>query len=362
MSNYIIDVRISGGTDVSPSGGSTRGMGLGGIAGASAQLGLIAGGTMAIVGLLKDMLWVFKPILNLIKGITRTLGLFLQPIAELLFLLVKPLLDFVRPLALLFRAMMMPVMSLLRQYSGVLTAQVASGDNAGAMTTGLDMITLALSGVFVSLAGVIGDVFLGAMQGMLVGVSDFMIGLVSNMLLPVFALIDKVFKTSLVDNLLISTNALKTTVSDSIKGTFDKVRDNLRDGTTIMMDGLVSKYSTKLEDLKGTIIIGSEDGIITPFTDVVETVSENISLETMNLTTNTKATLSDMRYNVEHVMSGNNSIPSVFKSGLNQLSFDLNVFVSDAEEMGRRIKSALSSAQSSVFEINALGKNIIRIG
>jgi len=354
MSNYIIDVRVSGGTDVSPSGSAKSGTGAGGLLEAGGKLGLIAGAAMAMLSVLKEMLWVFKPVQNLLKGIMRTLGLFLQPIAELLFLLVKPLLDFIRPLAMLFRAMMMPVMNILRQYSAVMSQQMASGDYAGATQTGVDMIGLALGGFFISMANVLGQVLISL-------VGNLLSTLATSLIDGLYTLVRPLLDVFLGDAAMAKIDASVASLNDKITTGFDNgiafASQALTNGTGVMMDGLVGYYTAKLETLKSTIEIGAQAGIVAPLENVVTNTADSIAVQTSNLQVNTNSSLNLMQTDVNTMMGLNSSgsIPNQFQGGLTIMKTAINVFVDDAVDAGNKIASALRKAQSA-------SKNITQIG
>jgi len=361
MSGYIIDVRVSGGTDVSPGGGSSTGTGAGGLLEAGGKLGVIAGAAMAMLSVLKDILWVFKPVQNLLKGIARTLGLFLQPIAELLFLLVKPLLDFIRPLALLFRAMMMPVMNLLRQYSSTMSQQMASGDYAGATQTGVDMIGLALGGFFISMANTIGQVLIGV-------VGNLLSTLATSLIDGLYTLIRPLLDVFLGDAAMAKIDASVAMLNDKITTGFDNgikfASEALTNGTTTMMDGLVGYYTTKLEELKSTVEIGAQTGIVAPLNNAVMNTSASITTQTDNLQTTTSNSLNLMKTDVTNIMGTtlSSSVPSQFQGGLNIMQNAIGVFVDNAVEAGNKISSILSSARSEQKNVTQIGLiNINRI-
>lgn len=364
MVNNIIEIRVTGkGTDLNPNAGSGGGSS-GGLLAAGGKLGMIAGAAIGIFTILKDMLWVFKPIMTILKQIARTLGLFLQPIAELLFLLIRPLLDFIRPLAMLFRAMFMPVMGLLREYSAVMSHQMSSGDIAGATQTGFDMIGLALGGFFIALANVVGQVLISLIGNLLETLTNGLIDGIVLILNPLMVVIDKVFRTDLADALLDSAENLKNNVSASFKNGINSASEALHLGTSTMMQELVNIHTEKLTTLKRDINIIMPE-IVEPQTEAARNTADSVSSSMMTMSDNTALATNSMRSTIQSNFSlfgGTNTIPGMFSSGLIKMRASVQVFTEDMEKYARRARSALSSAESAASRARSIEFNLIRIG
>jgi hypothetical protein len=351
----IIEIKVSGGTSVT--GGTSGGSGGGsGLLGAGGKLGILAGAAMLTVSLLKEMIWSVKPVLNLLKGIARTLGVFLEPIASLLFLLIKPLLDFIRPLALIFRAMMAPVMGLLRQFSAVMSQQMASGDTSGAMSTGLDMITLGLSGFFIAFANVSGNLLISAIGGVLETMTLGLIDAVTGMMYPVLLVFDRIFRTDLAGALLASAELLKTDVSLAFQDGISYAQNALTEGTQTMMNGLVEIYTNKLTALQETVETNLPLAV-NPLEETLPNTLASVGTAVGTLQTDTTKSLTTMSGDITTYMNTTTtgSIPVMFNDGLKYMEQSVNSFATAAVLAGNKIESALRSAEKA-------RKNSIQIG
>jgi len=356
----IIEVRVAGtGTDVNP-GGSSGSSGSSGLLGAGSKLGILAGAAMAVVGLLKDMLWVFKPVLNVLKMIARTLGLFLEPIAQLLFLLIQPLLAFLKPLTMLFRAMMAPVMNLLRQQSAVMSQQMGAGDYIGASQTGIDMIGLAMGGFFIAMADVIGTMLINIVGNLLKTLSISLIEGLYTLIRPLLDVFLGNKAMSVIDESVTTfTDSLSTSFGDGIT----YATESLHTGTNEMMNALIGYYTTKLAETKTTIETDFP-GVIAPFTDVITNTAESVPGQVTIMETNINTALKGISTDTTTYMTagGSSSIPSTFSSGLQLMELSMQVFAESTVEYGTKIANALSSAQSSASKARAVQIGLINIG
>lgn len=351
----IIEIKVTNGTSIT--GGTTGGSGGGGgLLGASTGLAKLIGLTQIMHELLKELLWAFKPVINILKGIARTLGVFLEPIAQMLFLIIKPLLDFIRPLAMIFRAMMAPVMGLLRQFSAVMSQQMASGDFSGAASTGLDMVTLGLSGFFIAFANVSGNLLISAIGGVLETMTLGLIDAVTGMMYPVLLVFDRIFRTDLAGALLDSAESLKTDVSLAFQDGISYAQGALTDGTQTMMDGLVEIYSNKLLALQETVETNLPLAV-DPLTDTLPNSLASVGTAVGTLQTDTTKSLTTMSGDITTYMNTTTtgSIPVMFNDGLKYMEQSVNSFATAAVIAGNKISSALKSAENA-------RKNSIQIG
>ncbi len=364
MTSSIIEIRVAGtGTDISPRGGS--GGGGGGLLAVGGKLGLIAGAAMAVVSILKDMLWVFKPVQALLKMIARTLGLFLEPIAQFATALLQPILAFIRPMALLFRAMMAPVMGLVREYSGVMSAQIGSGDMLGAAQTGTKMVTLMLGGFFISLGQVIGDMLITSIGGAFKGFTFALIDLAVMLISPITILLDKFIPgvNGMTDALMNSAEDLKTGVANTFDEGIEYAKEALRTGTNTMMEGWINTFEKDLEKLKNTIEIKTPEAI-DPFEKVLTNTGASVAIQAQNLQYNVSDSMGNMEKKVNLTLGSTNylSIPNIFNRSMDSLTNSLLTFTRNSEDYARRIRSALSTAESAASSARSIEFNLLKIG
>jgi hypothetical protein len=342
----IIEIKVTNGTSIT--GGTKGGSGGtgGGMLGASTGLAKLIGLTQIMHELLKELLWAFKPVINILKGIARTLGTFLEPIASLLFLLIKPLLDFIRPLAMIFRAMMAPVMGLLRQFSAVMSHQMASGDTSGAMSTGLDMITLGLSGFFIAFANVAGNLLISAIGGILETMTTGLIDFIVLMMVPITSMIDRIFRTDLTGALLDSAESLKTDVSLAFQEGISYAQGALTECTQTMMNGLVEIYTNKLTSLQETVETNLPLAV-DPLEETLPNTLASVGTAVGTLQTDTNTALTTMNEDITTYMNTTTtgSIPVMFSDGLKYMEDSVNSFATAAVLAGKKISSALRSAE-----------------
>lgn len=339
----IIEVRVvTGGTSLNPSKGSDGSAGS--MIGAGAGLAKLIGVTEIMHTLLKDLLSSFKPVLTLLRTIVKLLGEFLRPIAEFAIALLQPFLAFLKPMVMLFRALMAPVMHLLRQFSNVMTSQVASGDYTGAAATGVDMIGLMLGGFFISMANVLGTMLINIIGNLL---STLATGIVTGL----YTLIRPILDIFLNDSQLAKIDAKVAAINLTIEGLFDtgiaSATTALQDGTDKMMGALVGHYTDKLETLKSNTELLMPK-IVKPYEDTATSTEASVSKTMTTLDTNVKTATTHMTTNMNNAFNtvGLFSIPSKFGTGLSSMLTATSEFTTSMEGYATRIKAALASANN----------------
>jgi len=108
-----INIKIQGGTGAAASlggmassgGGQAGGAGFGGI---GTQIGVMAGATLAILGILKLIFDSSKMLQRTFGRLMKLISLLLRPIGDMLSVLFEPLIMLIRPLALFINALFRP--------------------------------------------------------------------------------------------------------------------------------------------------------------------------------------------------------------------------------------------------------------
>jgi hypothetical protein len=251
---------------------------------------------------------------------------------------------------------------MMREYSNVMTAQIAGGDTQGAMQTGTDMVGLALGGFFIALADIVGTMLINVLGSLLSTVTTGLIDLVTILLVPLFGTIDALFRTNLVGQLLESADNLKTNVAASFEEGIAYATDALHNGSQIMMEGLIDIHRTNLDNLKETVGVTFPEAI-QPFNDVIANTSESTAVQVQDMQTKTNTSLTTMGSDVDNYMDlfGNKSIPATFAGGLGTMKRAMDDFATAAQQAGSRISSALRSAQSESRKVKVLGMTVATI-
>ncbi len=115
-----------------------KGLGLGGAAVMGGIAGAAAGG---VIGIISQILSQFKPLMSIVKAISRILIEFLRPIADMVMIMLMPILMILKPILMVFKTLMAPFRALAMRLGAAAGAAFAAGETAeGAllMTAALD--------------------------------------------------------------------------------------------------------------------------------------------------------------------------------------------------------------------------------
>jgi hypothetical protein len=276
-------------------------------------------------------------------------------------------------------------MNLIRQYSGVMSQQMASGDSIGAAKTGADMVGLMLGGLFISMAKVLGGMLI---QGLGEVIKLSTSGLLEGLYALVRPLLDKFLNDknmAIIDKKMLD---LITDINDGIDSAVLTATTALNDGTDIMMNALVEHYTEKLTGLQLTMETGSL-AIVKPIEDTMSDTEKSLSevpirineemesgLGIVDTTVGTGMTKIDdtikigtnnmqTTMNNSFGMIGINTIPSTFSFGLEMMKSSTDSFTTTMEEYAIRIKSALASAKEEKkawIDLNIMGADVLTIG
>ena len=258
----ILTKSSAGGSEGSSTSSGSKKGGILGAIGGIAKMGI---GVMALVTIAKDMLYVFKPVLSVISGITKMLGQFLQPIAEVLTIMLMPILQLLRPILEVFKSMMAPFMDLIRRLGVISRQQAAEGDTSGLMQTNALLLQAVFGPLFTVLASIVGNQlfdFAGLIGGFLIdGLYDVMIIL--------GATIDSIFGTDLVTKLNEQRDNAKLALTSGIA----ILKDTLNNGIGIMLEDMHTNLTTKINTLGATLPAQLDLNVVKPFEDLVDKLS-----------------------------------------------------------------------------------------
>ena len=328
----VLRILPTGGTGIggtTPKGSSAAGGGmLGGLGKMVGILGVIGIAVQFIMGFVKDVFAVFKPVMAIIKSMARMIGTFLQPIAEIMIILIRPLLDLIRPLVIIFKSMMAPVMSLIREFSAVMNQQMASGDTGGAMATGVNIIGLALGGMLIAAADVIGTMLIDVIGGLLSLVTQTLVTNIGGILATLVGIFSKSKAEKIRQNIL----DLNAGIATTFKAGTDYAKEVLHTGTGIMMDALITKFEEKLTDIKSTLPPSFSNTLDLSIVKPTEEVYANMKETT------------DKYMNPETA----GSVPKQYRSGMMDIQIATEDFTDYFTSAANRIESAAIKIRSSV--------------
>lgn len=348
----ILPIGGSGISGASPTKGASSGGGmLGGLGKLVGIVSMIGVAVQFLMGFVKDVFAVFKPVMAIIKSMARMIGTFLQPIAEIMIILIRPLLDLIRPLVILFRAIMAPVMSLIREFSMVMNQQMAAGDTGGAAITGMNIVGLALSSFFVAMADVIGTMLIDIIGGLLSTVTQLLISTIGGILATLVGIFSKSKAEEIRQNIL----DLNESISVTFKDGMDYAKEALHTGTGIMMDALINRFTSKLEDIKSTLPPSFSNTLDLSIVKPIEGISATLPAqftETLDksIVKPTEEVYNNMKNTTEKYMNPETegSVPKTYRSGLMDVSLATEEFTDYFESAAKRLNIAANTIQRSL--------------
>lgn len=240
-------------------GGGTKGK-TGGTLGALSKL-------IAVVGVVVNLLWSFKPVITLLSQLAKMIGLFLQPIAETLLLIIKPIMTMLKPIVMAFRNMMAPFMDIIRQASILMNKQAAAGDTGGMAKTGNFMMRTIMKPFFMIMANIFGKMLFIDGAKML---KNTLIDMISLALEGLFGVIDKLFGTDLVAQLEVSTENLKQS-SDKALDSWGERMDTTLSKNLVSME---MNARSKLLDLQESFNNDLGYAVVDPVANAVDKLIE----------------------------------------------------------------------------------------
>jgi hypothetical protein len=348
-----------GADQVSPNGGSSQASRSGGMLGGIGKLvglgSIIAGGIQAGLSVLSSIFDAFKPVLSVLQAIGKTLSVFLQPIAEMLTYLLQPLLDVLTPMSLMFNALMGPVMNLVREYSNVMSQQVASGDTQGAASTSMNMISLIFQGFFLSLADVVGKIIIDTVGNLLKKTTTGIISVIEEVMVGVVS----IFSKSKAEEIRQNAADLKLAIGMSFDESIEKTKTTLTDGVSIMMEDLITSHEEKLNKIKdnmpSTINNSLDIGVVQPIEGTMSNTKASMPIvieDTLDKGVGQpmKEAFRSMRNDIEDYFDdrSDKSINSKFRKGLDSIRNDMDDFVDDIEDSVDEFNDAVNSFRSGV--------------
>lgn len=315
MAEEFVIKLIPEGSSVSQTGG---GQSSGGISGLG--LGLAAGGGMGIalevINLLKDaLLDVLSPVVNLLKGLLKLVAELLRPIAEVLIMIIKPVFEMLRPLISMFKTFMQPFMQIARQYSAMVSAQMATGDTTGAISTSMEGIKTLLMPFAVSFASVTSqflvEILGGALNALIQSILSGLQMVVGSMGFP---------------GAVAAIEQLKVNVQDGISTTTNVINDRIIELTVNILKNMQETSQEKLDTFKKSFALGLENGMVNPADAALQSMSKN----------------TDALFNVE-----TGTIVTTFVDGLGELTSSTNSFVEKLKAAAETINNISISIKKS---------------
>ncbi|NCD00108.1 MAG: hypothetical protein EOL95_10460 [Bacteroidia bacterium] len=252
-----------------------------GMTGASGDASSIAGGTgkstgkgvlgvlgklAAGIAVITNILWAFKPILKLMGQFLKMIGVMLQPLAETITLMLRPILILMRPIVQSFYTMLQPFMDLIRSASQMANQQASSGDIGGLITTSTFMLETILKPFVILLANTFGKLIF--IEGAKL-IKNLLIEMVTNLLAPTFAVIDALFKTDLVNSLMIS----KETLIKNSDAALNEWGQKMDESTADVLETMYMTQANKLATLEAGFKSGLQTALVDPVADAVKKIN-----------------------------------------------------------------------------------------
>ncbi len=214
-------------------GGGLFGQISGALGGIMTALGPIGLAVTAIAGIVLS----FKPVMTLIKAISRILIEFLRPIANIVITLLMPILAILRPILKTWQAMMMPYMKKMFAMLGTGMKAMEKGETGTAMKAFGTAMLYAFKPLL--------DLFLYAVEWLVKGVTI--------VFLELFRPIIEAFGGNV--------DELKESAFTSIGNFFDSIRNKLTTSIDILALGVVTEAATAGVEVQKEIETITAEGI-----------------------------------------------------------------------------------------------------
>jgi hypothetical protein len=336
---------------------ATGGKGGGSLLGSLGKLGVIAGIAVSVLSVLKDMLWVFKPVKKLLSGIIKTLGAFLQPIAEVMQLVLRPILIMMKPMLLFFRTMMAPFMQIVQEMGALAASQAAQGNMSGAMQISNEMVSMIIAPFTVALSSTLGSALFD-IAGM---IGENFITVMYDSMAVIGAVIDNIFGTNLQETLIAKKDETLLVLNNGI----DILKETLADGTATIMESMRQDSLDRLAELKDKFPSQMSGAVEEPMTEVINNTRASVTNQETGLPATERAFkkgITTINSDTFNYMSSGGKTPNEYMKGLKTMLTATKFFTEDTENYADRIKSAYNKARSAAREARDIQIGLVNIG